>query len=191
LCLDLLQLGDPKRVLELLEEIEEQISAGSFGFHSWRWRLRLLHTRGLCLLSLDKPAEVVPLAEEGLQLAEIKETRKYIALNHGLLGRALAMLGDVDEAVREIELAVALADEIQYQPIRWEGRFQLAHLYRQKNSLKAAKVTISEAKGIIQAISDNLDDESLRITFLKMTLDLDHQILGDEDQGTENLSPSI
>jgi DNA-binding SARP family transcriptional activator len=191
LCLDLLQLGDPKRVLELLEEIEEQISAGSFGFHSWRWRLRLLHTRGLCLLSLDKPAEVVPLTEEGLQLAEIKETRKYIALNHGLLGRALAMLGDVDEAVREIELAVALADEIQYQPIRWEGRFQLAHLYRQKNSLKAAKVTISEAKGIIQAISDNLDDESLRTTFLKMTLDLDHQILGDEDQGTENLSPSI
>jgi hypothetical protein len=57
--------------------------------------------------------------------------------------------------------------------------------------LKAAKVTISEAKGIIQAISDNLDDESLRTTFLKMTLDLDQKILGDEDQGTENLSPSI
>lgn len=191
LCLGLFFLGDTKRELELLDEIEEQIAAGSFGFHSWRWRLRLLHTRGLCLLSLDKPAVVVPLAEEGLQLAEIKLTRKYIALNHELLGRAMAMLGDVDEAVREIELAVALADEIQYQPIRWEGRFQLAHLYRQKNSLKAAKVTISEAKGIIQAILDNLDDESLRTTFLKMTLDLDHQILGDEDQGSENISPSI
>ena len=183
LCLDLLQLGDPKRVLELLEKIEEQISAGSFGFHSWRWRLRLLHTRGLCLLALDKPAEVVPLAEEGLQLAEIKEARKYIALNHGLLGRALALLGHVGQAVRELELAVALADEIQYQPIRWEGRFRLAHFYRQKNRLKAVKVTISEAKGIIQTISDNLDDESLRTTFLNMTLDLDHQIMGDEDHG--------
>jgi len=191
LCLDLLQLGDPKRVLELLEEIEEQISAGSFGFHSWRWRLRLLHTRGLCFLALDKPAEVVPLAEEGLQLAEIKEARKYIALNHGLLGRAVAMLGDVNEAMREIELAVSLADEIQYQPIRWEGRFHLAYLYRQKNRLKAAKTTISEAKGIIQTISDAIDDESLRTTFLNMTLDLYHQILGDEEQGSENLSPSI
>ncbi|MEE9599079.1 MAG: AAA family ATPase, partial [Anaerolineales bacterium] len=183
LCLDLLQLGDPKRVLELLEEIEDQISAGSFGFHSWRWRLRLLHTRGLCLLALDKPAQVIPLAEEGLQLAEIKETRKYISLNHGLLGMTLALLDRVNAAVRELELAVALADEIQYQPIRWEGRFQLAYLYRQKNHLKAAKVTISEAEGIIQTISDDLDDESLRTAFSKMTLDLYHQILGDEDQG--------
>jgi len=183
LCLDLLQLGDPKRVLGLLEEIEEQISTGSFGFHSWRWRLRLLHTRGLCTLALDKPTQVLALAEEGLQLAEIKKTRKYIALNHGLLGGALAVLDRGKAAVRELELAVALADEIQYQPIRWEGRFQLANLYRQKKRLKVAKSTISEAKGIIQTISDNLDDESLRIAFSKMTLDLYHQIVGDEDQG--------
>ncbi|HDD62196.1 MAG TPA: hypothetical protein ENF22_06685 [Chloroflexi bacterium] len=183
LCLDLLQLGDPKRVLGLLEEIEEQINAGSFGFHSWRWQLRLLHTRGLCALALDKPAQVAALAEEGLQLAELKEARKYIALNHGLFGVALAVLDRVDEAVRELELAVALADEIQYQPIRWEERFQLAHLYRQKKSLKAAGETISEANEIIQLISENLDDELLRTTFSKMTLDFYHQIVGDDGPG--------
>ncbi len=93
------------------------------------------------------------------------------------------MLDRVDEAVRELELAVALADEIQYQPIRWEERFQLAHLYRQKKSLKAAGETISEANEIIQLISENLDDELLRTTFSKMTLDFYHQIVGDDGPG--------
>ena len=181
LCLDLWHLGDPKKVMQLLDDIEKQISAGLFVFHSWRWRLRLLHIRGLCLLSLDKPAEVVPLAEEGLQLAEIKGIRKYIALNHELMGLTLTSLGKRDQAARELKTAVILADEIQYQPIRWAGRFHLAKLYQQNNRPQAAVETTSEAEVIIQAIAGALKDESLQSSFLNMTQSQYQQILGSED----------
>ncbi|NOZ70614.1 MAG: AAA family ATPase [Chloroflexi bacterium] len=169
-CLDLLHLGDPGQVLGLLDKIEEQIHAGSFAFHNWRWRLRLLHARGLCFLALGEPTKVLALAEEGLPLAETNVTRKYIALNHELKGTALAELGSIDEAIGELETAISLADTIQYQPIRWAGRQQLAKLYRRNDREREALNTSSEAKDIIQTIADALEAENLRVTFLSAAL---------------------
>ena len=169
-CLDLLHLGDPERALALLDGIEVQINAGSFGFHNWRWRLRLLHARGLCFLALGEPAKALALAEDGLPLAETNVTRKYIALNHELKGMALAALGNTDEAIGELETAISLADAIQYQPIRWAGRHHLAKLYRQNGRESDAKKTSSEAEFIIQTIADALEEENLRGVFLSTAL---------------------
>jgi DNA-binding SARP family transcriptional activator len=169
-CLDVLRLGDPERALVLLDEIEVQINAGSFGFHNWRWRVRLLHARGLCYLVLDDPAKVLGIADEGLLLAETGVIRKYIALNHELRGMALAELGGVDEAIYELETAVALADTIQYQPVRWASRQRLAKLYLQIGREGEAKNTSSEAEDIIQTIASSLEDETLRVIFLKAAL---------------------
>jgi tetratricopeptide (TPR) repeat protein len=166
-CLDLLHLGDPERAVVLLDEIEVQINAGSFGFHSWRWRLRLLHARGLCFLALDEPAEALAAAQVGLSLAETSVTRKYVALNHELRGMSLAELGNRDEAIGELEAAISVADAIQYQPIRWAGRQRLAQLYHQNGREQEAQRTLSEAGHIIQRIASGLTDESLRATFLR------------------------
>jgi predicted ATPase len=170
ICLDVLHLGDPERVLVMLDEIEAQINAGAFGFHNWRWRLRLLHTRGLCFLSLNEPAKAVALAEDGLPLAETNVTRKYVALNHALKGRALAELGKMDEAISEMETAISLSDDIQYQPIRWAGRQKLAKLYRQIGREDEAIKTSSEADDIIQTIAASIEDDNLRVSFLKKSL---------------------
>ena len=169
-CLDLLHLGDPKQALELLNKTETRINAGEFGFHNWRWRLRLLHARGLCFLDIDDPAKALELAEEGLPLAEINITRKYVALNHELGSMALARLGRVDEAIVAMEMAVSLADTIQYQPIRWASRYKLVELYRQKGHEQEAQRASSEAEIIIQTIAGGLEDETLRTTFLNATL---------------------
>ena len=170
ICLDMLLLGDPNQVLDLLDEIEEQINTGSFGFHNWRWQLRLLHTRGLCFLALDKPENALALAEEGLPLAEINRTRKYIALNNNLRGMALAELKKVDEAIAALEKAISLADEIQYQPIRWGSRKHLADIYQHKGREKEAKNILAEAKQIIQTIASELENEKLRSLFLNSAL---------------------
>jgi tetratricopeptide (TPR) repeat protein len=169
-CLDELHLGDPVRALVLLDEIEVQIKDGSFGFHNWRWRLRLLHARGLCFLALDEPAKALTMAEEGLLLAETAVIRKYIALNHEMKGVAISELGKMDEAISELKTAISLADAIQYQPIRWAGRHQLVKLYHQNGLEQEAKNTSSEAEHIIQTIATSLEDENLRVTFLNAAL---------------------
>jgi tetratricopeptide (TPR) repeat protein len=165
-CLDILHLGDPDKAIILLDEIEMQISAGSFGFHNWRWRLRLLHTRGLCYLALDVLKKALEIADDGLLLAESKFSQKYVALNHELRGMALAELGNTDEAFAELQTAISLSDIIQYQPIRWAGRHQLANLYLQNDLEKEAKNVLSEAEEIVQTIAASLDDENLRNAFL-------------------------
>ncbi|GAG28052.1 unnamed protein product, partial [marine sediment metagenome] len=170
ICLDLLHLGDPERALILLDEIEVQIKGGSFGFHNWRWRLRLLYTRGLCFLALDETANVLALAEDGLRLAETNVSRKYIALNYEIRGIALAALNKDDEAISEFETAISLADTIQYQPIRWASRNHLSVLYHQKGRKKEAINILVEAENIIQTIATALEDENLRATFLNAAL---------------------
>jgi class 3 adenylate cyclase/tetratricopeptide (TPR) repeat protein len=169
-CLDVLHLGDPLRVLAMLDEIEVQIKGGSFGFHNWRWRLRLLHTRGLCFLALDEPAKALAMAEEGLLLAETAIIRKYVALNHEMKGAAMAELGKMDDAISELKTAISLADAIQYQPIRWAGRHQLAKLYYQNGLEQEAKNTSSKAEHIIQTIAAALDEKTLQTSFLNAAL---------------------
>jgi tetratricopeptide (TPR) repeat protein len=169
-CLDVLYLGDPGRALVMLDEIEVQIKGGSFGFHNWRWRLRLLHIRGLCFLMLNEPEKALIMAEEGLPLAETAIIRKYLALNHELKGTALAELGKMDDAINELKIAISLADAIQYQPIRWAGRHQLAKLYHHNGLEQEARNTSSEAEHIIQSIANTLEDETMQTTFLNSAL---------------------
>lgn len=166
-CLDLLYLGDPGKALGLLDNIEQQINAGSFGFHNWRWRLRLLHARGLCFLAIDEPSKALAMGEQGLALAETAVIRKYVSLNHELMGMALAELNRLDEAIIAMETAIHLADAIKYQSIRWASRHQLVEMYRQDNREQEAQRTSSEATHIIQVIAEELENETLRASFLK------------------------
>jgi len=69
-----------------------------------------------------------------------------------------------------MDTAISLADEIQYQPIRWAGRNRLAILWHQKGREKEAKNISSDAKQIICTIASTLEDEKLRSTFLEMAL---------------------
>ena len=59
-----------------------------------------------------------------------------------------------------------MADEIQYQPIRWGTRLQLAELYKQTGRDEEAKQILAQAGEIIQAIATPIENESLRNTFL-------------------------
>lgn len=165
-CLDVLYLGEPERALGMLNEIQARIEAGAFGFHAWRWRLRILHARGLCLLALNQPATVLPLMDEGLTLAESATVRKYIALYHELKGLALAKLAQAGDATSELETAVQLADAIHYQPLCWQGRGHLVALYADVERPQDAKTSLTAARQIIRHIAAHLTDEDLRNTFL-------------------------
>jgi tetratricopeptide (TPR) repeat protein len=169
-CLDLVHLGDPAKALALLESIEESFTAGEFGFHSWRWQLRLLHARGFCYLSLGQSDKALTMADEGLALANTDGIAKYTTVNHELRGAALSGLDRHAEAVISLESAVLLADSIHYQPVRRTSRFQLADLYRKDGLEQKAESVSACAAHITQEIATSLDDDVLRDTFLRAAL---------------------
>lgn len=159
LGLDILHLDKPAHALTHLLHIQERIEGIAFGFHAWRWRLRLLHAQGLCQLTLCASEKALTLATEGLTLAQATASRKYIALNECLRGMAFVQLGSIGPSKTSLEKSIALADEMNYQPLRWEGRYHLAQLERASTRMK-------EAAQIIESIAQDLREPE-RSTFLK------------------------
>jgi DNA-binding SARP family transcriptional activator len=166
-ALDICHLGNPGQALTDLEEIRNRIVQQAFGFHAWRWRLRLLHATGLCHLALGEASKAHELAEMGMSLARETTSQKYVALNHELSGAALADGGQVVEAIHRLETAVTLADDFSYQPLRWQGRHRLTRLYELSGRNDAALTAIIEAQQIIEIIAAGLTDELQRAAFLR------------------------
>ena len=59
-----------------------------------------------------------------------------------------------------------LADEIEYQPLRWQGRMRLATAHEQAGRGAKAARCLSEATAVIQAIAAGLSERELRERFL-------------------------
>ena len=165
-ALDHLYLGNPDHALAQLHQIQNQIEQTKYGFHSWRWRLRLLYAQGLCQLGLQRPTAAYELALEGLELSRSTTSNKYVALNQALLGNASLALGQKHEAISALTSAVELADKIAYQPLRWERRWTLATIYTTEGDHEQARSWTRQAKQIIDDIADDLDETPLRSTFL-------------------------
>jgi DNA-binding SARP family transcriptional activator len=166
LCLDAVYLGHPQEAHETLVALEKRLEQNDFGFHGWRWRLRLWHIKGLALVALGSPDQSLTLAAQGMQLAQRTTAAKYIALNHKLRGLAHTALGDEKSAISELENALHLADQMGYQSLRWQGRRRLAALYSAGGDDPRAALLTEQADQIIEKIAADLSDPQRRQTFL-------------------------
>jgi DNA-binding SARP family transcriptional activator len=166
LCLDAVYLARPQEAYETLGALERRLEQNDFGFHGWRWRLRLWHIEGLALVALGSPDESLTLAAQGMQLAQRTTAAKYIALNHELCAQAHTALGDEKSAISELENALHLADQMVYQPLRWQGRRRLAALYSAGGDDPRAALLTEQADQIIEKIAADLTDPHRRQTFL-------------------------
>jgi DNA-binding SARP family transcriptional activator len=165
-CRDRLEVDGPQEALAELQQIEARMASGDFGYHGWRWRIRLLHIQGHCHLRLHDPQRVLTLAEEGAALARRTSARKYIALFHELAGAALAKLERWEEAASELVEATREADAIECRPIAWQARVRLARVYRALEDGQQASELLAEAGAIVSTIADEVSDDELRATFL-------------------------
>jgi len=75
-------------------------------------------------------------------------------------------LARLAEAMAELDAAIQLADQMEYQPIRWGARSRLAALLAEAGDGRRAEALRAEAKDIVQGIGAGLSDERLRETFL-------------------------
>lgn len=166
LQLDKLHLIDPMAALAGLDEVAQRIDKTAFGFHAWRWQLRLAHSKGLCHLALGEPEPALHLATEGMNVAQSTTSRKYIALNHELKGAVLAATDHWEDATAELSSAIALADQISYQPLRWQGRHRLETVYAALGHSEKQQSMRAEAQTIVASIAQTLGNGQLRETFL-------------------------
>jgi DNA-binding SARP family transcriptional activator len=167
---DILHLGDPAGALAQLQAIEQRIEQEAFGFHRWRWQLRLLEAQALCQLALNQPGRAHALAQAGFALAKSTSARKHAAIHQELLGRALVQLGQSSAAIAPLRAAVALADQAGYQPLRWAGRWWLAQLHAEAGQVDLVQSYLADALPVIHAIAASLTAEPLRNTFLHSPL---------------------
>ncbi len=159
------QRADFTAAITELVEIQRQIERNAFGFHAWRWQLRLLHSQGLCRLARHEPEAASELAREGIVLANRTSSYKYVVLNQALLGMVHAQQGHVQMAIPVLKSAIELADEIGYQPLRWEGRWHLAELATETRDGDEPQ-WLQQAAQIVRDVATGLDDTPLRATFL-------------------------
>jgi hypothetical protein len=75
------------------------------------------------LLGLDRPGDVVPLADRTIQMAQGQGYRPLLWRLRGAKAQALAMLGDAEAATEEYQAAAAvireLAKPIPDTELRW------------------------------------------------------------------------
>jgi tetratricopeptide (TPR) repeat protein len=163
---DLLNLGDPQAALSQLLDVQRQIEQKSFGFHGWRWQLRLLYGEGLCRLALGQAEQACALARAGITLAKSTTSRKYVAFHQALLGMAQAQIGAAEDAISSLASAIEVADEIGYQPLRWEGRCHLAGIHAATGQPDQAQILLHRAEQIVDTIAGALTPPPLRSIFL-------------------------
>src|SRR5690606_25507505 len=132
-------LGDPEKALADLHDLNTRIEKRAFDYHGWRWQLRLWDVQGQCYLALNQPHQALAFAEQGMTLAKATTSQKYVATSHALSGMALAQMGKVDQATSRLCSAVTIADQIGYQPLRWQCRWHLANCAMTMNNEDAAK----------------------------------------------------
>ena len=167
-CRDRLELDGPDAALAELAAIEARMAHGDYGFHGWRWRLRLLYTQGLCHLRRGDVRAALALAAAGSALAQRTTARKYIALNHHLAGAAHALAKDWTRAQSALAQAVDVADAIHCRPVAWHVRADLADVHRALGATPTADTTVASAVADVRAMAADIADGTLRATFLAM-----------------------
>ncbi|MDP9235517.1 MAG: tetratricopeptide repeat protein, partial [Actinomycetota bacterium] len=98
---------------------------GATGWTKWLIYGRLTAARAEIALRAESPEAAIEWAQRSVDLARRTRRRKYEARSLSNLGEALARLGRREEAMRELQSAVVVADELIGPPGRWDARTAL------------------------------------------------------------------
>ncbi|HJP94077.1 MAG TPA: protein kinase [Pyrinomonadaceae bacterium] len=132
----------------------------------WRYNIRLEAATAEHWLSqgdLNKAREYV----ERLKAAAIQhEVHKYIAVAHHLLARVCIASGDLAEAEKGFNAALAELENYPAPLVAWKVHAGIAQLKSQMGDTAEAQTASARASEIINAIAANVTDEHLRNTFL-------------------------
>jgi tetratricopeptide (TPR) repeat protein len=132
----------------------------------WRFKTRALLGFGEISLAKGECAEALKLAEDSLSISEEAGARKYIAKSLKLKAEALAKMGNMEEAVKLMENALKLAQQLGNPPLTWQTHHSLGLLLEKQGDPRKASEHHVEALALIEKTASKLDDPSLKNTLL-------------------------
>jgi tetratricopeptide (TPR) repeat protein len=161
---DLVRLGEPREALTLLTGIVDAVEKGR-GSHRWRWDMRVSAGIAEALLALHRGDEALAWIERAASTALSTRSAKYLGKCHALRGE-LAILGQRwDDAVTELEPALALAYSIEYPTLTWQAAHLLARAQAAAGQLEKAAGTARVAVETIDLVAARAPEAALRRTF--------------------------
>jgi tetratricopeptide (TPR) repeat protein len=157
--------GDTRDALHRWEPVWEE-TLTTPAWERWLLGAKLAAFRAELALAAGDAEEAATWADRGLALAAEAPRRKYVAVSHAVLARALARLGHKDESLEHAGAAVAVADDVGNPAGRWRTRRALVEAATGAGDSETAARAAQEAMAVVRSIAEGLSSERA-VTFLR------------------------
>src|SRR5207249_4055463 len=149
---------EARRTLEDLYEATDGGHAWKQEWMQWRYIQHLNASLGELWLALDEPKKAFAFADACLAIAHETESRRYLARGHRVRGEALFAMGQHEEAARDLEAALQMAQQLGTPPqIVW-SLAALARLREAQGRCEDAAASYQQALACIEQVAAGLSD---------------------------------
>ena len=164
----LLGMGRLKEALEELEELH-QTAPQQHEWMRWRYSMHIAHSLGEAVLEEGDAERALQLAEECLAAATSAGAPRYIAKGKRLRGQALSALGRHEDSVAELDRGIEVATDDGNPSLIWRALAASGRARAAAGDADGASDANRKSLEVIDSIASDLEDESLRNTFLSST----------------------
>jgi tetratricopeptide (TPR) repeat protein len=164
LGIDYTHSGKTDETISTFDEVRDIFKRDAW--FRWRYNIRLEAATAEHWLRQGNLSKAREFAQRLLDTASRYEVHKYIAVAHKLIAQISIAAGDT--AGGESELMSAF-EELRHYPVpvvAWKTYAELGRLKSSLGDLSAARDSFAQAAEIVNACAANIDDTSLRETFL-------------------------
>ncbi|UCE55630.1 MAG: hypothetical protein JSV31_09340, partial [Desulfobacterales bacterium] len=170
-----LNLGDNLLALGRLGEAEEHFHKvehivrnpqSQDQFLLWRYSQHLFHSYGELWFDRGDFDKAIAYADECLALAEQSNTQKNIVKGRRLRGQVFLAQDKLEKARKELSIALSVAVRVGNPTQLWKTYAVLGDLLQVRDQLDDAHRAYGDALSVIEGVAAELQDKSLRDTFL-------------------------
>jgi len=164
LGMDYLYKNDFESAEEYFNEVISQYQQHRVGW--WRVETRILLGRGEIALAKGDYPQALKFAEDSLAISQKADARKYVAKGLKLKAEVLAKIGNIEEALKLIESALKLAQQVSNPPMLWQIHYSYGSLEEKHGDAQKANEHYAKAVALIEAVASQLNDAVLKSTLL-------------------------
>jgi class 3 adenylate cyclase/tetratricopeptide (TPR) repeat protein len=156
--------GEHGPALLVFEEMVGRVEKG-LGSHRWRWDMRVSVGIAEALVGSGRVDEAIAWIERAASNARSTGSAKYLGKCHALRGE-IAILGRRwDDAITELDWALAIGRRIEYPTLTWQAAHLLARVQAAAGKLDQAAASARLAVETIDLVAARAPEPALRRTF--------------------------